>query len=338
MRMRLSALASHVPAGRLSCEEIIADAGGSRAEARVFRRLFGIDQVAALTETESLDAGFLQVLDLLEARAPGLRPEVLILSHGQPLLFAPGSAPARRLAALHPLLSGVRRCHEVDQHNCSGLFWALDLAQVILKAGLAGSVLLLGGDGHPGLRPGARYVPGCTLMGDAFCGMIVTRDGDGPQISPPVLRTHPEFSAGRAGSSREMGVFFAAHGGIVAGALAAAGFDPDGPGRLLPHNVNRLAWQGYCSDHGLDPARVDLGLLPDIGHCYVCDPFLLLDRLPVAARSAPAPLTLLSVGMGGYVGACRLGSARALATPPKRSTVPVPSEKDPVPCPHSQPC
>lgn len=214
----------------------------------------------------------------------------------------------------YSLLSEIERQYEIDQTNCTGLFWALDFARILLEAGIARSVAVLAGDSHAGLSLADRYVPGCTLMGDAFCGLILDLAPNGVQIGEVVLHSYPEFSFGYNGEPQQMGAFFAAHGQIVRKALEGLGFDWEGRGAILPHNVNRLAWHTFSRETGIPVDRIRLDLLPDVGHCYTSDPFLLLDadiRNRANARRDAATgcgneVTLVSVGMGGFVAACRL--------------------------------
>ncbi|WP_130401937.1 hypothetical protein [Thalassococcus sp. S3] len=332
--MRLSVLATHIPADRISTEDIVAAADGSVAEARVFRRMFGVDHVAAMPEDQTLSDQFERIVIGLEAEHDGTLPDALIYVRGQPVQYPRGQSPVARLAQEHPFLRGVMRQYEVDQHNCGGLFWALDLARTLLASGLARAVAILGGDCHAGLPLGDRYVPGCTLMGDAFCGMVVDLEAQGDQVAPVTLRTHPEFARGRSGTAAEMGAFFAAHTRIVSEALCDAGFDWAGKDTLLPHNVNRLAWQDFCRQSGIETDRIRLSLLPDIGHCYICDPFLLLAQERLQGPTAHAQPTLISVGMGGYVGACKVTCAAA-PTPLSRSHI---TQKESAPCTQLAPC
>ncbi|WP_109086655.1 hypothetical protein [Azospirillum sp. TSH100] len=308
--MRLAALSTHVPAARIDAEAVVRAAGGSPAEARVFRRLFGIDGVAAMPADEGASEQFGRVIAGLAARHRGEPPDTLVHVRGLPMPFPEEEAPVPELVRRHAFLAGVVRQYEIDQTNCSGVFWALDLARTLLDAGMSRSVAVLAGDCHAGLPLGDRYVAGCTLMGDAFCGLVLDRGPGGLRFGNVVLRTHPEFAFGRAGSVAQIGTFFAAHTRIVREALDAAGFAWKGRSPLLPHNVNSLAWLRFCRETGVAPERVDLGLLPDIGHCYTSDPLLLLgSRLDAAAPDVTPDadgIMLLSVGMGGFVGACRL--------------------------------
>ncbi|WP_293577455.1 hypothetical protein [Phaeobacter sp.] len=325
--MRLACLASHVPAARIGAEEIIRAAGGSPAEARVFERMFGLEQVAAVPQGQTLAQQFDHVLRALTAQYRGALPDVLIYVHGQPFQYAAGQSPVEALCANQPLLSGITRRYEVDQYNCGGLFWALDLARTLLRTGLARAVLVLGGDSHIGLPLGDRYVPGCTLMGDAFCGLILDQAPGGLRVGDVALCTHPRFARGRAGTSAEMGDFFAAHGGIVCQALSRIGFDWDSACALLPHNVNRLAWQMFSRETGLAPERLRLSLLPEIGHCYTSDPFLLLEREQPSLGDGQA-CAILSIGMGGYAGAALITRSPPADKTVPRSSSPAPSKKE----------
>jgi len=316
--MRLSALATYIPPDRIETETIVKAAGGSIAEARVFRRMFGMDSVSATPADEGLVDQFHRIVDDLSTAHHTSLPDTLIYVRGQPLQYGHNGSPAQVLSQTHPFLSNVQRHYEVDQHNCSGLFWAMDMARSLLDARMARCVAVIGGDCHINLPLENRYVPGCTLMGDAFCGMVLDQNPDGMQLSQMTLQTFTEFSFGRSGTLSDMGAFFAAHGRIVKSALDHAGFDWTANTPLLPHNVNRLAWQAFCRETGLASDRIRLNLLPDIGHCYTCDPFLLLAQEREHAGDQATGAMLVSVGMGGFVGACHVnGVCHSTQTKPQ---------------------
>lgn len=320
--MRLAALSTHIPQDRVGTADIVRAATGSAAEARVFERMFGLSSVAISRPELSLGAQFLPVLEQLKHQAERT-PDALIYVRGLPLHLPQSRLPLTELRATHPYLAGVRHCYELDQNNCSGLFWALDLARILIEMRVAQSVVVLAGDTHAGLSLADRYLPGCTLMGDAFCGLVLDDQPGGLRVGAQALHSHPEFSFGYAGSVAQMGSFFAAHNRIVRAVLEEIGFGWDTAAPLLPHNVNRFAWQVFSQETRIRPDRIRLGLLPDIGHCYTCDPFLLLDaELRAQDRQAPAePLTLVSVGMGGFAGGCQIHDLRPRLQP-------CPSHKD----------
>jgi 3-oxoacyl-[acyl-carrier-protein] synthase-3 len=204
------------------------------------------------------------------------------------------------------LLGSVRLFYEVDQHNCAGLFWALQMARQMLDAGLADCIAIVAGDCLADFCLSRRYVPGCTLIGDAFAALVVDAGEGGVQIGEMALSHRPEFAFGLYGSEAEMRGFNQAHDQMVKGALDTVGFHWDSNEKLLPHNVNKLIWLPFCRRQRIDLDRVQLRLLPDIGHCYTTDPLLLLDDLLNGANLEGDAVTLLSVGLGAYTGACRV--------------------------------
>ncbi|WP_320203669.1 hypothetical protein [Agrobacterium rosae] len=303
--MRLAAIASEIPTDRIDAEDIVRAAGGTIPEARVFKQLFGIEQVSASADNKSVVGSFERILDQLEADHFDLEPDAVIYVHGLPLQYRKGGSPVTELAP-HPLLAKVRLRYEVDQYNCSGMFWALEMANNLLRSQTARSIVILAGDGHANLSLAERYVPGCTLMGEAYCGLIVDGEAGGWQFQPMVLHLRPEFHFGRAGTSQQMSQFFFEHNAMVSAVLKQTGFDWSGTAPLLPHNVNRLVWKQFCRDYPMEFGRVGLNLLPDVGHCYTTDAFLLLSALLRDGKTDHDTATLVSVGMGGFIGACEL--------------------------------
>ena len=305
--MRLAALACHIPERRIEAEAIITSAGGRRADARVFSRLFGIERVAASESGEPPAERFGPALQCL-ARCFQAKPiDTLFYVHGLPTQYAPGRPLVMDLCRSHErLLGSVRLFYELDQHNCAGLFWALQMARHLLEAGLADSIAIVAGDGLADYALSRRYVPGCTLIGDAFAAVVLDAGQGGIQIGEITLSHRPEFAFGLYGSEAQMRCFNQAHDPMVKDALDTVGFPWDSNEKLLPHNVNKLIWLPFCRRQGIDVNRVQLQLIRDVGHCYTTDPLLLLDNLLTGAHLEGDAVTLLSVVLGAYTGACRV--------------------------------
>jgi 3-oxoacyl-[acyl-carrier-protein] synthase-3 len=104
--------------------------------------------------------------------------------------------------------------------------------------------------------------------------------------------------------------FNQAHDQMVTDALDAIDFRWHGDEIILPHNVNKLIWLPFCRRHEIAPHRLHLDLLPEIGHCYTTDPFLLLHHLIADRPPVVDVVSLLSVGLGAYTGGCRVHFSR----------------------------
>ena len=302
--MRLAALAVEVPPARIAVADCAAAAGASAGEGKAFSRLFGIERVAAVEPAGSHP--FEAILDRLAERHDGSRPDALLHVHGSPVQHAPGASPAARLLARHPFLAAVSQAAELDQQNCSTLFWALAAASGLLASGAARTVAILAGDDHAAMPLAERYAPGCTALGDAHAGLVLDARPGGVRLGDVVLRTRTEFHPGRFGTPEEVAAFNGAHTELVAEILGALGPGPAGEAEpILAHNINRLCWSKFCRDTGTDPARIRLGLLPDVGHCWTLDAALLLKWL-LAEPDRPASAAMLSVGQGGFLGGARV--------------------------------
>jgi 3-oxoacyl-[acyl-carrier-protein] synthase-3 len=313
--MRLAALACHIPERRIDAEAIITSAGGRHADAKVFSKLFGIERVAASEPGQPPGERFGPALQRLARCYPGKPIDTLIYVHGLPTQYVPGWSPVMDLCQSHErLLGSVRFFYEVDQHNCAGLFWALQMARQLLETGLTHAVAIVAGDCLADFPLARRYVPGCTLIGDAFAAVVVDAGRGGVQIGEIALSHRPEFAFGLYGSEAEMRGFNQAHDQMVKDALDTVGFPWDKNDKLLPHNVNKLIWLPFCRRQGIDRDRVQLQLIRDIGHCYTTDPLLLLDNLRTAANLEGEAVTLLSVGLGAYTGACRVHFPRPVSS------------------------
>jgi len=299
--MRLASFAKFVPEGRKTVAEIVTSSGASAAEAKAFGRLFGFDRVAVTDNTASVADTFHHVLDTMMAADAAL-PDTLIYVHGNPAQYDMTAHPVDALLASHPMLAQVQDWFEMDQQNCSTLFWGLDAAQRLLE-GDARRVLVLAGDNLSQMPVDDRYAPGVTAIGDAYVGLMLDAEKGGTQIGDIFLKTHSDFYAGRFGTARQSASFNATHGDLVREILDATDFDADSTAPILPHNVNRLSWTQFSRETGMDRDRIWLDLLPDVGHCYTVDAATMIDRFMTSVEQSAH---LLSVGQGGFLGGCKI--------------------------------
>ncbi|MGM3226110.1 3-oxoacyl-ACP synthase [Dickeya zeae] len=309
--MRLTHFVTWIPERRLSASDIIQAAGASASEARVFSQLFGFRHVAALDNGVPLASVFHRLLSELQHQSahPERPADVLIYAHGMPVQSPEQSHWLAQLGREHPFIHAHAPCYELDQQNCATLFWALDLAQRLLSQQRAERVVIIAGDTFAAYPIQERYVPGCSLAGDAFAALLLESEPGGLQLDPVFMTQRTEFHEGLYGSDEALKAFYLAHDDMVNTALwGALSHLPDVERHqlsILPHNVNRLSWLNYSRRHHHPLENIALGLMPDIGHCYTTDPLLLLHAALPAIR-ADKPHVMLSVGLGAWIGSCRI--------------------------------
>ena len=288
--MHVNRLLCHLPAQRIAAADIIHEAGETPMQGRIFSKLTGFEAVAAYESPRAVAAAWGSLLDQLAVQPS---PDAVIHVHGLPV---PTTLP------LHPWMTGAAQ-YEIDQFNCASLFWGLDLAERLLRRKQARQVLLLVGDEMSAWPLVHRYLPGCSLMGDACVALLLDDEPGGLRLLPPGLARRNQHHHGLYGLPEERQAFYQAHDEMVQSLLA----DLDCQSHditLLPHNINSISWVQYSRRYGLPLTRIRRDLLPSTGHCYCADPLLLLRRwLDDGGRGEAV---MLSVGFGAYGGACRV--------------------------------
>jgi 3-oxoacyl-[acyl-carrier-protein] synthase-3 len=301
--MRLAAVSKAIPSQRLGVEDCVIAAGHPPLEARAFRRIFGINEVRVWPR----ETGFAEILrGLLDAmpHSDGLPPDTFLYVHACPLHAHAAADTLSSLRSVHPLLAKIDRVYEIDQMCCASVFWALETAQNMLRRGASRSVLIVAGESFSDLPVAERYMPACTVLGDAYTALRVDAQATGVQVTDIMLSSNPEFHFGLYASSAEVQAFNRAQVSLTADVLDGMGFSPASDEPILPHNINSFSWDQYCARSGTPRGKVWLDLLGGLGHCCSTDAFLNLDRF-LADDTADCAV-LVGVGQGGFVGGCRV--------------------------------
>ncbi|MGC1497631.1 MAG: hypothetical protein WA790_17640 [Sulfitobacter sp.] len=297
--MRLVSQAHYIPDTRQSITDAILANGQSIYEAKAFGRLFGFENVATLAD-KTLTHAFETVLGSLDIETD--LPDAVIYCHGNPVQYTGDLSPVEELVKTHPALKNVEHVFELDQHTCSTLFWALDVAQGLLRDGTE-RVLILAGDSVEKMPLTERHALGVTAVGDAFAAIMLDDSPNGTQFDDVYLDMRPEFHRGRTADAKQTGEFNTHHSELVQQILDNVDRSGSRPTAILPHNVNMLTWQKFAKESGIERKDIWLDLLPDVGHCYTVDAATHLDRF---FESDTMDATMLSVGQGGFLGGCVL--------------------------------
>ncbi|MGJ8628490.1 MAG: hypothetical protein ACSHXB_16130 [Sulfitobacter sp.] len=304
--MRLAAFSKVFPEQSIAVEDCVIAAGHQPLEAKAFRRIFGINEVRKWTPEFNIADVLPKLFDDMQKNqdAGASPPDTFIYVHACPLHAMSAADPLETLQSLHPFLANVDQVYEMDQNCCAGLFWALEAAQNMLKRGTTKSVAIVAGESFSDLPTAERYMPACTILGDAFTGIMVDAKTTGTQISDIVLHSNPDFHFGLYATDKEVHAFNRAQVRLTSDVLDEMGFEPTSGEPILPHNINSFTWDQYCATSGAKRDDIWLNLLAEYGHCCCTDAFLNVDRFQ--ADSAINSAVLVGVGQGGFVGACRM--------------------------------
>jgi 3-oxoacyl-[acyl-carrier-protein] synthase-3 len=297
----LDAVSAYLPATSVPIEAVVGEDGLSAADARVFRRFYGLDRVrwedgAGLAEILLAAARKLTTL-------PGREHLVRYVIAARTLhSVVPESAHVldevcRQLGLVNA------SSFAVTQHACASGLLAVDLAGRLLAADGDDDALALILAGEKAFTPSAQFIPATTVMGEGTMAALVRLGGSTDRMLSYATCTRGEFSTGLF-TTPELAARFQQEyplvlGEVMQAAVAKAGLELPAIDLLLPHNVNRMSWVRLCQqlDYPLD--RVYLDNVPVTGHCFCADPFINLTSAVDSGRLARGDHYLMvAVGLG----------------------------------------
>jgi 3-oxoacyl-[acyl-carrier-protein] synthase-3 len=305
MTVGIADLQVHLPAERMAVEEVLARCGGTVAQRRVFRKLYGLDRIAVLPPGGG-------VVDLLVAAGRGLLDrvdpaEVDLVLYGHTNVYpGPDQDPVlvRVLDALG--LRGVP-AYGVSQVACTSVLRCIEMAGWFLGRTTGHrSVLVLGGD-HSGLDIQSRVIPGMTVTGDAAVALLVRPAAAGVRYTwlGGAGRRDTRFHRGSRMSQEDRQAFVGISVRHVRAAVDAAvdraGLRLADVDWVLPHNSNAMLWRAWSRQTGFPLDSVYLHLLPELGHNVGTDALINLADGVRTGRIRPGQrCVLVAIGQGAY--------------------------------------
>ncbi|AUQ23668.1 3-oxoacyl-[acyl-carrier-protein] synthase III C-terminal domain-containing protein [Dickeya zeae] len=280
-----------------SLEDVAQEVGLSRLDIRMFDRFYGLRRFHSSPGT----------LDDL------LTPVVDQIQHHQPQAFAAIShvvhchtVPCVRVfdtASLTPSwLKRFPRQTEFASLTMGHCATPLTAAEWLLKQ-LSPSAFGLMLIGEKAFHPRVKLIKDTTLMGEAACAVLLTRNGNGPAILSRYTGQDGRFSIQQGADEHETSDFGQHYVDFtrqhLQAALDKAGITMDRVDWIAPHNVNLASWHRLAQLMHFPREKIFLENVPRYGHCFGADPFINLHQLQQQQRLHKGDTVLLvSVGLG----------------------------------------
>jgi 3-oxoacyl-[acyl-carrier-protein] synthase-3 len=296
-----SRISLSIPDNRDRVDEILAAAGSSEAERRMFTRIFKLQHSPSWTLDDRLDDLLVEV----GCRAlAGDGADLVLYGHSlqmQEVNFRPGFAQRVQKGLC---LESVP-FFGVSGRACTSVLRTVDLARDYLSARRGQRrVLVLGGD-HGAAFSGARVVPRMTVLGDAVGAFVVGRGDFRYRYLAAASRSDSRFHRGMRMDTEELRLFGHACGEHILDALTeatrSAGMAVNDLDWVMPHLVNKLSWKVFSQHSGIPYERFHLDLLASQGHVYGLDALTSLEHADRSGRLRPGDrCALVAVGQGAY--------------------------------------
>lgn len=298
----LERVEAFVPNRSMTVEEIAKRHGLSRHQARMFRRVRGLDRLRQDPDMDLFDLVAVPARTLLQSLSDAEIVRYLVFAHTVRDL-TPSHLPAATILRDRLGLPRTVEPFAVTQQHCASGLAAVDTAGALLRAGgdPAARALVLTGE-----KPFTRIVQivhNASVMGEASSACLVSLGGEGLRIRAYATLTAGEFSEGYRLTGEPLRRFGRTYQGnlltVIREALARADMDLADITLVVPHNVNVSSWVGVCEALGLPRSRVFLDTVGEYSHCSSADPFLNLSALRTRRGLAAGGRYLLTaVGLG----------------------------------------
>lgn len=278
----LEAVGVYVPSGRVPIEGLAEHFGLSTMQVQVFRRQQQFRQVS-----RDPDGGLLELLRGAVADLDGLRgreDRVRYVVHARtfPLLVSYPQNPLRELCFEFGLDQAAT--FAVGHHASASGLLAVDVAGRLLTADADPDALALVVAGEKGFARQTRAAPEAAFLGEGAAACLIRAEGTHDRLLAYATELRSEFEdyycapAGTAETAETTAAFQQQYADCLAAAILTAvercGLDMAAISLILPHSVDRMAWQRVCRRLGFPLERVVLDNLASIGHLFCADAFV----------------------------------------------------------------
>jgi 3-oxoacyl-[acyl-carrier-protein] synthase-3 len=205
------------------------------------------------------------------------------------LMDYPASRLQRALGLDRAIVLGL------GQQACTSMLGSLRLAAMLLDAEPEfAKVVCVSADRFP---PGARYEQTYNLISDGAAACVVTRTTPDARGGFRIVAVHHITNGALAAAADDeiVGTFFSVTHRLVVELLAKARLAASDIAWVLPQNTNPKAWTIMARLLGIDPARVLMPTLPEIGHVISADNMANLQRADNEGRFRPGERVLLTM-------------------------------------------
>lgn len=271
----LEAVATYLPDGRVRIEDLADRHDLSERQLRVFRRFFGLHEMARDDGTVyDLLAGALD--GLAELRGQEHRVRYVLYARGMPVVVPYPMNPLHDLCRSRGL--GHAIAFTVTHHACATGLLAVDIAGRMLASDGEPGALALVLAGEKTFTKDAEFVPETSAFGEGAAACLVSADGPRDRLLSYVSRTRGYYDRRFVDDpdllARFQREYLDSLAEVIVGAADRAGLTLGELSLILPHNVNLVSWRRMCKRIGFPLERVVLDNVPLTGHNFAADAFI----------------------------------------------------------------
>ncbi len=270
----LEAVGVYVPPGRIPIEDLAEHFGLTRMQVRVFGRDHRPGEVSREPDGGLLDLLRGAVADLDGLRGREDRVRYVVHAPTFPVVVPHPRNPLRELCSEFGLEQAATLA--VGHHACASGLLAVEIAGRLIAADADPDALaLVVVAGQKGFTGQTRMAPETPIFGEGAAACLIRAEGTHDRLLAYATELRGEFDDDSREATAALPQQYA---DCLAAAILAAvercGLEMDAIRLILPHSVNRVAWQWVCRRLGFPLDRVALDNVGSVGRLFCADAFV----------------------------------------------------------------
>jgi 3-oxoacyl-[acyl-carrier-protein] synthase-3 len=271
--LHLNHVSYFVPSTTLKLEDATEKYGISRAQAKVFSRIYGLEYIPIAHNMSVFELLKQPVMDVLD-NAIVARKQIRLFIHAHTAqVIAPFGCSLvqqlkRELGLQNALTFGV------SMNNCASTLMAFEMANYLLTD-LEPDAKALILTGERAFTHTVQVIPNTSITGDAAAVAIVGKSGRHDKMLALSLHTAGKFAKGIWLTPEESILFEKQYAPLLANtikkAITKAGITIHDVKVILPHNVNIPSWSNVAKLLEFPLEKIYLNNIRKYAHCFGAD-------------------------------------------------------------------
>ena len=265
-----------VPPEKLKIETCYEQYNITQLQAKVFSRIYGLQNIPVSTGFSMIDLLREPVVKLIEETGVNKdQIKVFIHSHTNNLIAKFGRSVIRELKESLGLKNAL--AFGMSLNKCASTMNALETAAILLKNHNADAKAIVV-VGEKAFTPIVQVIPNVSIAADAAVALLVSLNGKDNKLVSLEMKTIGKYSKGVWMSPEESKDFEAIYVpticDIIYQSLRKANLTIRDIKVILPHNVNLISWSNIIKRLNINSNKVYLKNIKRYAHCFGADIFI----------------------------------------------------------------
>lgn len=262
-----------IPNTTINVEESAARYNISKAQAKVFSKIYGLERIPVAHNMSILDLIRKPIANLMQtAEVKQSQVALLIHVHTAKVIAPFGETIVQKIK--QEFFTSDTLAFSLSINNCASTLVAFDIAKCLLAKYTvdAKAVIVIG---ERAFTPAIQLIPNTSITGDAAVAVLLSKSGRHDKMLSFTMRTQGKFAKGIWLTPEEIAEFELVYPILLAStiryAVQKAGITLEKVKVILPHNVNLPSWAKVAKLLDVPLHKIHLNNVKRYAHCFGAD-------------------------------------------------------------------